>query len=212
MATNRTKPQFTQPARLKIHPLQYVDVSCPFKQHSKHLHPSDCDLSLSLVCFHYFVHICISLSYKLEAASARMAARDRFGSFADPSLSPLQRAIRVSFSVQSTIHFANSLSNRQCLRTDKLRTESRIEPRSRGLDKPEERQCVSGAFHHSTSLERLMIFTTLKLTSFVLIQSPRRCHCDCPFDQFPKPECRSFGFGGAYFVPWPGSRLLYIAL
>ncbi|KAF3404597.1 hypothetical protein DPV78_002085, partial [Talaromyces pinophilus] len=29
----------------------------------------------------------------LEAASARMAARDRFGSFADPSLSPLQRAI-----------------------------------------------------------------------------------------------------------------------
>lgn len=30
----------------------------------------------------------------LEAASARMAARDRFGVYAEPGLSPLQRAIR----------------------------------------------------------------------------------------------------------------------
>lgn len=30
----------------------------------------------------------------LEAASARMAARDRFGAYAEPGLSPLQRAIR----------------------------------------------------------------------------------------------------------------------
>lgn len=36
------------------------------------------------------------LSTKLEAASARMAARDRFGAFADLGLSPLQRAIRPS--------------------------------------------------------------------------------------------------------------------
>ena len=32
----------------------------------------------------------------LEAASARMAARDRFGAYAEPGLTPLQRAIRTS--------------------------------------------------------------------------------------------------------------------
>lgn len=43
--------------------------------------------------------------------------------------------------------------DRQCLRTDKLRTESRIEPRSRGLDKSEERQCVSGAVHQGRTID-----------------------------------------------------------
>ncbi|KAJ5157377.1 uncharacterized protein N7482_008477 [Penicillium canariense] len=41
-----------------------------------------------IISFHH------SPTVTLEAASARMAARDRFGAYAEPGLSPLQRAIR----------------------------------------------------------------------------------------------------------------------
>lgn len=41
-----------------------------------------------------FASSAFSSTVILEAASARMAARDRFGAYAEPSSSPLQRAIR----------------------------------------------------------------------------------------------------------------------
>lgn len=49
------------------------------------------------VPFLFFSFFCLFFPVAiLEATSARMAARDRFGPFAEPGLTPLQRAIRES--------------------------------------------------------------------------------------------------------------------
>lgn len=50
-------------------------------------------LSLSFVSS-YLTFFSSPPTVTLEAASARMAARDRFGVYAEPGLTPLQRAIR----------------------------------------------------------------------------------------------------------------------
>lgn len=50
--------------------------------------------SRSSISFPPIILLVHSPTVILEAASARMAARDRFGAYAEPGLSPLQRAIR----------------------------------------------------------------------------------------------------------------------
>jgi hypothetical protein len=48
----------------------------------------------TLFFFFFFFFLFALQTATLEAASARMAARDRFGAYAEPGQSPLQRAIR----------------------------------------------------------------------------------------------------------------------
>jgi hypothetical protein len=157
--TNRTKPQLNRPP--KIHHMETPASIRRCKLSVKH--------SVRLTATPAFSHFprlclfCLYLHSSLLLTSWRLLQHVwRRGT--DSVLSLTRRChhfneLYVCLPLkQSAIPLANLWLDRQCLRTDKLRTESSIEPRSRRLDKPEERQCVSGAFHQGRTIDDIHDF------------------------------------------------------
>jgi hypothetical protein len=70
----------------------------------------------------------------MEAASARMAARDRYGAFGEAPTSPLQRFICMHTAIGLWAIRANTRCNSAGLRPAELRAKPRAEPRDYRLD------------------------------------------------------------------------------
>lgn len=111
----------------------------------------------------------IALDTVMEAASARMAARDRYGGFNEPATTPLQRFIRT----QSDLRYRPAASmlklyHRERLRPTELRTEPSPRLGDRGCDQQQEGQCVWISWLNVGGV-KLILPTQASRSS--------RCHC-----------------------------------
>ena len=79
----------------------------------------------------------------MEAASARYAAKDRFGpTFTEPAQTPLQRYIRMTGHERCLCRYRADRYSRECGRPAELRAQSSPQSRDIRSYKLEEGQCV----------------------------------------------------------------------
>jgi hypothetical protein len=86
----------------------------------------------------------------MEAASARMAARDRYGAFGEAPSSPLQRYIRMHHAIVHLRTRTDMAQKSTSLRSAKLRAQFGLESRNLRLDQQQERLSVGSG--HSTAI------------------------------------------------------------